>query len=41
MKRPPKYNPGFLDDREIAELFCVRRRELEILVNTLEKTGAI
>ena len=37
MRRPPKYNPGFLDDREIDELFCVRRQELEILVDTLKK----
>ncbi|MCL2147498.1 MAG: ATP-binding protein [Synergistaceae bacterium] len=37
MRRPPKYNPGFLDDREIDDLFCVRHRELEILVDTLKK----
>ena len=37
MKRPPKYNPGFLDDGEIADLFCVRHRELDILVSAIEK----
>ncbi|MCL2009643.1 MAG: tetratricopeptide repeat protein [Synergistaceae bacterium] len=37
MKRPLKYNPGFLGDREIAELFCVRHQELDILIRTLEK----
>ena len=37
MKRPPKYNPGFLDDKEITDLFCVKRQELDILVRAIEK----
>lgn len=40
MKRPPKYNPGFLGDREIEDLFCVRTRELEILIRTLKENKA-
>ena len=42
MKRPLKYNPGFLNDDEITEFFCVRNRELDTLVRTLQKnTGDI
>ena len=36
-----KYNPGFLTDDQLAESFCVRRREFESVVETLrECTGA-
>ena len=36
-----KYNPGFLTDDQLAESFCVRRNELESIVETLrECTGA-
>ena len=35
-----KFNPEFLSDQELADLFCVRTAEFEMLVQTLrESTG--
>ena len=34
------YNPGFLTDEELADMFCVRTAEFESLLETLrENTG--
>ena len=39
-KRLTKSNPGFLSDQELAESFCVRMVDLQLIVNVLrESTG--
>ena len=42
IKRPFKYNPAFLSDDELLDSFCVRKKELEILMESIkENTGEV